>query len=261
MLLRETGFSFGGRHSLNDFDLQWSESNMGHALTPAIKYNEYEIAGMDGTVLFGEARRQPISFSGTLYMRTEYESQLQAQARLREIQGWLLSGRQQLIFDYEPDKYYLAEVSRATAWSLKNWFGGELSVTFQAEPCAFSVIESVFTTAATAAAQLGAVMATQRPAPARIRVTNTGTAPITGLNLNQGQVVFAGLSVAAGHYIDVSCEPPISATIDGSANALPWCTAFSPILLQPGANTLTIAPAFGSGTAGYSAELRARGRW
>ena len=258
MLLRETGFTFDGKHSYNNYGMQYSEKDAGHAAIPQIDRNEYQIAGRSGTVLFAGETMQPLTFAGSLYPVQEPATQMAAQALIRSVQQWLSAGRKQLIFDYEPDKYYLAQLTKQSAWSLKNWFGGELIIAFQAEPYAYAVHESAFTGSGSTPITVSAAMVTMYPAPAVIRITNTANAALTGVSINSGQIAFSGLSIAKDHWLEISFETPIGATVDGTTNALPKCTAFRPLTLAQGANTVTVALT-GAGTA--SVEIRARGRW
>lgn len=138
MKLNESGFTFNGRHCRRDMGCWWIEKD-GHQISPEVQRNEYEIAGVSGSILMDGATRKGLTFSGTLVMAQEPETQTEAQEKLRALMAWLDCGRQRLIMDYEPGRYYLAQVDKSTTWSLKNWFGGELSVTFTAQPFAYAV--------------------------------------------------------------------------------------------------------------------------
>lgn len=256
-LLRENGFTFGDKHSFNNFGLMYQEKD-GHEAIPAITRNEYKVAGQSGTVLFDGIEQGTLTFSGTLWPHEEPGSQMQAQALIRRVQEWLVAGRQKLIFDYEPQFYYLAQLSARSQWSLENWFGGELSVTFEAQPYAYAVHESVFSASGSGTVQVNASMPTLWDAPAVIRITNTGSSALTGVNINDGQIVFSGLSLAQGSVLVISSEVPIGAVTGAGDNALPGCTAFRPLCLKQGANTVQVAV---TGAESVSVEVRARGRW
>ena len=259
MLLRETGFFFNGRHSRNDMGLLYAEKE-GHTIIPKIKRNSYEIAGVSGTVLLDGEQWETIPFEGTLYPAIERGTQGEAQYLLRQVAAWLTAGRCRLIFDYEPDKYYLAELSAASKWSLKNWFGGELPIRFDAQPFAYNVNENsatANTTGTTATVTLN--VSTGQKAPLKLQVKNTGAAPITGVQIGSS-VVLSGMSLANGQTLTIDMEPPIGAVI-GSTNALPYATAFSPILLNSGSNAITVTLTYGSGSKGAQITASARGRW
>ena len=151
------------------------------------------------------------------------------QDMLRDVAAWLTNGRQRLIFDYEPNIYYLAELSAASKWSLKNWFGGELQVRWTAQPFAYNVEED---TASVDVSSGGSKSVTLRaytglPAPLKLTVRNTGSAPITRVSF--GGITLAGMSIGAGSTLVVDSEPPAGAKI-GSSNALSYCTAWQPYM-------------------------------
>ena len=260
MLLRETGFTFGGLHSRSDMGMQYAEKD-GHTITPRIRRNSYEIAGVSGTVLFDGETRDTIPFEGTLFPAAEPETQAEAQQLLRRVGAWLTDGRQKLIFDYEPGVYYLAELSAETKWSLKNWFGGELSIRFEAQPYAYSVQESSATGNITGTTFSHTfTLQTGEPAPISLQVLNTGTAPITGVQIGD-KVKLENMNVATNKAIVINLEPPIRATAGGQ-NALPYATRFSPILLSGGRQeTVTVTLSYGTGNRGAQVRISARGRW
>ena len=258
MLLRESGFTFGTRHSRRDMGLIYAEKD-GHIVIPEIKRNSYSIAGMSGTLLLAGEAWQPFNIEGTLYPANEPATQADAQDMLRDVAAWLTNGRQRLIFDYEPNIYYLAELSAASKWSLKNWFGGELQVRWTAQPFAYNVEED---TASLDVSSGGSKSVTLRaytglPAPLKLTVRNTGSAPITRVSF--GGITLAGMSIGAGSTLVVDSEPPAGAKI-GSSNALSYCTAWQPYMVNNGNNTIYVNLTFGSGTAGAKITASARGR-
>ena len=258
MLLRESGFTFGTRHSRRDMGLIYAEKD-GHIVIPEIKRNSYSIAGMSGTLLLAGEAWQPFNIEGTLYPANEPATQADAQDMLRDVAAWLTNGRQRLIFDYEPNIYYLAELSAASKWSLKNWFGGELQVRWTAQPFAYNVEED---TASVDVSSGGSKSVNLRaytglPAPLKLTVRNTGSAPITRVSF--GGITLAGMSIGAGSTLVVDSEPPAGAKI-GSSNALSYCTAWQPYMVNNGNNTIYVNLTFGSGTAGAKITASARGR-
>lgn len=260
MLLRETGFTFNGKHSYNDFGLIWSEKNAEHQAIPQPEWNTYEIAGEGRSVIFPGGNSRQLRFSGSLFPHDEPPTQADAQQLLRDVQRWLTAGRQKLIFDYEPDKYYWAQLGSQATWSLKNWFGGELALSFDAEPCAYAVAETVFTATGTSAAPIAidCSMVTLRPAAARITVANTGGSALTGVSINNGQILFNGLGIAQGGGIVIDCDPPVGAVFSDGSNALPWCGGFRPLQLTHGMNTVTVEV---DGASSVTVSIAARGRW
>ena len=263
MLLRETGFSFNGQHSREDFGLIYAERE-GHNIIPGIVRNEYQIAGISGTILLPGETRGTMIFDGTLYPAREAATQAEAQQLLRKVAAWLTAGRCRLIFDYEPDVYYLAELTDASKWSLRNWFGGELPITFTAQPYAYSTHMAAITKTTTGSSvTLPLAVDTGQPAPLLLTIKNTGKAPITGAEISAGGetlVALSGMALAAGQTLTIDMEPPIGAQI-GDSNALPYASVFSPVLLGNGMNTLGVALTYGSGTKGAQITAKARGRY
>lgn len=258
MLLRETGFLFGGIHSYWDMGLQYVEKD-GHIAIPDIKRNAYQIAGQSGTVLLPGEAWQPFNMEGSLYPVEEPPTQAAAQRLLRRVAEWLSGGRKPLIYDYEPEVFYLAELSAQTKWTLRTWFGGELQIRFVTQPFAYNVQADEATETMDDSGYMDITVHTGRPAPLQAVVENTGTAPITSVLIGSG-IDFSGLNVTAGQKLEITCETPMGAVV-GTSNALPKAVSFAPTFLQPGENTLQIGLGFGSGTRSAKVTIRARGRW
>lgn len=258
MLLKETGFTFGNKHSRRDMGLIYAEKD-GHIAIPEIKRNSYSIAGMSGTLLMSGEAWQPFTLEGTLYPASEPATQADAQDLLRDVAAWLTGGRQRLIFDYEPSVYYMAELSAASKWSLKNWFGGELQVRWTAQPFAYNVEEDTATVDVTSGGSKTVSLRayTGAPAPLKLTVKNTGSAPITRVSF--GGITLTGMNITANQTLVIDSEPPAGAMI-GSTNALPYCTAFQPYMVNNGYNYIYVNLTFGSGTAGAKITASARGR-
>lgn len=264
MNLNEINFSFGGLHCLRDFGCIYAEKS-GHPITPGITRNEYEIAGVPGTVLLPGELPDVLTFDGTLYFMDEPPSQAAAQERLRRMAAWLTAGRQPLIFDYEPTRYYLASVNKGLEWNYSGWIGGGLDVSFEAQPYARSVRETTASAATTGeSASLAFTLDTGLPAPLCLRIENTGAAPITGATVavNGKSIVFVDMSLTAGDALDVSMEPPIGAVFAlNGASALPHAERFDALKAVRGTQTVTVTLAYGGGAKGARITARARGRW
>ena len=262
MRLNEINFSFGGKHCLTDFGCIYVEKS-GHVISPAATLNTYEISGLSGTIRMDGTVYQPITFTGNLFFAKDPPSQAEAQERLRAISRWLLSGRQWLVFDYEPDRYYLAEVTASGKWTYADWIEGGLSVEFTAQPFAFNVQASEATTTLTGdAADVPLVAVTGEAAPLIISVTNTGTAALTAFTASCGgkAIAMEGMNLAAGASMVISMEPPIGAE-DGDGNSvMQYATQFDYMTVAEGKNTVTCNAAFdGAGTAAVT--ISARGRY
>lgn len=261
MLLRESGFTFAGRHCRYDYGMIYAEKD-GHPAIPRIRRNEYEIAGMSGTILMPGEQWEPIRFEGMLYPAIERNSQREAQTLIRSVASWLTSaGRNDLIFDYEPTKLYKAELSAESKWSIKNWFGGELSVCFEAQPFAYATAYNSATIEAVGTgASITVNVSTGVAAPFIFDVMNIGGTVMTGLKIGSS-IEFAGMALSPGQTLTVSCEPPILATI-GQTNAMRYITKFAPIYASNGPNSVNIRMTYAtSGTNRTQITARALGRW
>lgn len=262
MLIRESGFTFGGKHCYLDYGCLYAEKD-GHPLTAQVKRNEYAISGQSGTVLLPGDHRETLTFEGKLYPAAEAPTQMEAQARLREIARWLGSGRQRLIFDYEPQVYYMAQVDEETRWSLERWFGGELVVKFIAQPNAYNVTASSASTLGTETwTSLQMQVDTVLPAPVNLTLANEGSAPVTGVTLVADQVAkvsINGITMIRGGVLIIRMEPPMGAELNGQS-ALPYAAKFDPLLLPGGWRQVMVGLTWGSGERSVRIDAMARGR-
>lgn len=264
MLLSETGFTFGGVHSRDDMGLIYAEKD-GHIAIPEIKRNAYSIAGMSGTVLMPGEAWQTFFLEGTLYPAEEPRTQAEAQVLLRNITAWLTAGRQQLIFDYEPEVYYLAELSTQSKWSLRNWFGGELPIRFTVQPFAYNIEETSATATITGTStSLTLNMKTGQPAPLKLVIENQNYAAITRVTVGS-DIRLTGFSLPVGGTLEIDMEPPVGAVMRIGANvenALPFATMFKPRMLNSGQNYVTVSLTYDStSNRGAKITASARGRW
>ena len=263
MNLNEINFSFGGLHCLRDFGAIYAEKN-GHTISPGITRNEYEIAGMPGTIHMPGDLPETLPFNGTLYFLDDPPTQAAAQERLRRVTAWLTSGRQRLIFDYEPLRYYMASVDGAAKWHYSSWIEGGLDIEFTAQPYAYAVKEA--TTGATTtgtSAQLSLTLDTGADAPLGVTIKNTGTAPITGATITAHgrKAVFTGMNLTQGKRLTIDMEPPIGAAFSDGSSALPHADQFDVLTVRKGTQSITVALTYGSGTKGAQITASARGRW
>ncbi len=261
MLIAESGFSFNGKHC-RDFGCMWNEDD-GRVIVPETLRSEYEIAGRSGTVLLPGETRRCFNYSGILTMMQEPASEQEAQTRLRALAAWLSAGRCKLVTDYEPSRYYWAQLDGRQTWTTKDWFAGQLKVKFLCQPWAYAVKETTqaITGLSSESITLNAVLITGQPAPLRLTVANTGSTAITGVSVGDG-VQLSGLHLAQGQSVTLDFEPPIGATLSTGGNALPFASAFRAIKLQNGSNTLQVRLTW-AGSSGRSASIvaAARGRW
>lgn len=261
--LNEINFSFGGLHCLRDFGCIYVE-NKGHTIAPKIRRNEYDISGTPGTILMPGDLPETLEFDGTLFFVRDPPSQAAAQQQLRRIAAWLTNGRQRLIFDYEPLRYYMASVDDELNWGFSDWIDGGLDVTFTAQPYAYALDETTASaTTSGTSAQVNFVLATGAPAPIRAEVLNTGTAPIAGVTLTAGgnAVQLSGMNIASGDALLIDMEPPIGAAFSDGENALPYAARFDYLTARHGPQSISATLAYGSGTKGAKITIKARGRF
>lgn len=263
MNLNEINFSFGGLHCLRDFGAIYAEKN-GHTISPGITRNEYEIAGMPGTIHMPGDLPETLPFNGTLYFLDDPPTQAAAQERLRRVAAWLTDGRQRLVFDYEPLRYYIASVDSPTKWNFSGWMEGGLDIEFTAQPYAYAVKESTASATITGTtAQLTLTLDTGEDAPLGLTIRNTGTAPITGATISAHgkRVALSGMNLTQDSALTIGMEPPIGAAFSDGASAMPYASQFDFLTACKGAQTITVALTYGSGTKGAQITAHARGRW
>lgn len=263
MNLNEINFSFAGKHCLRDFGCIYVESG-GHAVSPKVTRNAYQIAGMSGTVLMDGEVYEPVIFGGSLFFDISPPSQAAAQQALRQIAAWLRQGRERLVFDYEPDRYYWAEVNSPAAWGYQDWIDGGLAIEFECQPFAYNRAENITRKSMTGTgADLVLMVDTDIPAPLCVDIENTGAAVITGATaIARGKrAVFSGMGLSQGQTLRVSMEPPAGASMDGM-DAMPYCQRFDHITLPRGASDISVTLTYGTGaTRGAAVTARARGRF
>lgn len=262
MLIAESGFSFNGKHCRRNFGCTWSEDD-GRTIVPEIQRSEYEIAGCSGTALLPGETRRNFNYSGALTMVQEPKSEQEAQKQLRTLAAWLSAGRCKLVMDYEPGRYYWAQLDGRQTWTAKDWFAGQLKVKFLCQPWAYAVEETVQVAAGVSSESttLGISLATGQPAPLRLTIENTGSSAITGISVGDG-VQLSGMHLAQGQSVTLDFEPPIGAALSTGGNALPFASAFRSIKLQNGSNALQVRLTWAESN-GRSASITAaaRGRW
>jgi predicted phage tail component-like protein len=128
------GFTYGGVHS-NTYGIVCKSVN--RPLLPVLVKRELTIPGRHGTYDFGDNTFENRIIEVDLkYIGT---SIAELRTRARQIAAWLsgYSGSKNLIFDDEPDKYYVGKVYSDVG--LTNLFSlGEVSVQIECEPFAYA---------------------------------------------------------------------------------------------------------------------------
>lgn len=148
------GFIFNGSHS-NSFGVVAKSKN--RQVLPAANDVYLQIPSRDGSYLIaGELSDRIIELECGLDGVTLEDLRI----KMRAIAAWLNTGaRVQLIFDDEPDKYYLAKLNGSIDLSQK-FVLGEFSLSFKCEPYAYALTPKI-----------------QTVIDGAITVTNAGTTP------------------------------------------------------------------------------------
>ena len=261
----QSGFRFGGKHCMHDFGLLFVEDSGGRAVTHARQINEYQIAGASGTIRFPGEAFETATLSGSLFPLESPADEAAAQALMRQVDAWLYGPRDRLIFDYEPDKYRLAEVTGESKWSYSDWMDGGLEIEFIIQPFAYALFPTTAGGTVTDEAVYDFTVPGTEDAPLTATITDQGTSALTGATITLGgkSWIFEDLDIAQAGGITISCEPPIgAAVIQGgqTENAMPHAAQFD-LLAGHGALTAGVALTFEGGSGSATVQLSARARW
>ncbi|MEG1358382.1 MAG: hypothetical protein RSE23_01835 [Clostridia bacterium] len=265
MSVAECNFSFNGRHCLRDFGCFYiMEKN--RPLSPETAFQTFEVSGNSGNLIYGDQRTfRTMEHKGMLYPMVTPASYADGMRLYRQISAWLRAGRRRLIWDFEPDRYLLAEVEDGIEYTESRWPDGGLTLTMRCQPYAYDVREAsasaTITTGQSSVIELP--LYTGEPAPVCVDIVNTGTAAITSASVAVGPkcvMLAGGLALANGQKLKIDMEPPIGASI-GDDSALPYATRFDYLEAGRSANVTVTLTFAASGTKSATARAHARGRW
>jgi predicted phage tail component-like protein len=114
--------------------------SLNRPILPTLRSRELAIPGKHGTYDFGDNTYENRIIEVELrYIGTSFE---ELRTRTRQIASWLngFSGKKNLVFDDEPDKWYVSKIYSAVG--LTNLFKiGETTVQFECEPFAYALLE------------------------------------------------------------------------------------------------------------------------
>lgn len=262
----DNGFTFGGIHN----------SELGTAFlatkwpgSAPLTVNEATIPGRDGTIRLPGQTYGTKTLEGTLYIldpNDELMTNTQMMERISEIMPWLQpGGRQRLILDAEPDRLYLAEIVHGISFTTDDWENGAADLTFVLQPFAYARDERTVQLSVTAPNGMQAKTLTvpgNREAPLQAQIT--ALASMTWVQLSTDMVHrlrLENLTLQSGDVVTIRADIDASEVVTVSVNdtaAKRYVQALStiPLLLTPGANTITLA----AGGA-CNAIVTARGRW
>lgn len=124
------GIRFKNKHS-NDFKVCIKTEN--NPLLPKKRFSEETVLGRDGSYKFENNYNDKVISIRCILLEKDLFLRRQ---KMREIANWL-SGEGELIFDYEPDKFYKAKVFNQIDNSIQ-YSADEFTVTFNVYPIAYS---------------------------------------------------------------------------------------------------------------------------
>lgn len=175
--------------NIHSTDFKLVSKSLNRPILPIMRINTIEIPGVHGSYDFGNntyGNRQ-ISMLIT-YVGKDYN---ELRLRAREIAAWLTSKRYEpLIFDDEPDKFYLARIYNQVDFE-NLWRLGRTTVTFDCQPFAYSV-------------ELHNVQDLITIAPQKLEVESLGTyetSPIITLE-NQGNNTITSFNLRLEYEVD-----------------------------------------------------------
>ena len=244
---KDLGFIFNGRHTFRDFGLIFIPDTP--LVGGASQRNEYEVSGSESSVIFEGDVRKPFKLSGALYLANDVTSVSEAGELFRRVSAWLKAGRRELILDYDPEVYYLAQVDDALSFTDKTWIEGGIPVTFTCQPAARD--RAICTTRGSLSMLSGEsedftlIMRGEKPADISVTVTNNSTYAITGLTVTLGgkQWVIEDVSVGEDWTAHIMTEPPVDAwkqSGDTKTSLLAGIVKAEKLQAVPGANTVTV---------------------
>lgn len=260
---KELNFRLGDKHCYHDMRC-WAIWER-RSISPKVVRDSYTISGKSGSVLLdGAPTYEEMDYKVTLAFRTAPRSEPEAQARWREIVRWLKAGRQRLVLDSDPARYYLAQVDSTVEWSNGGWDEGKIDLVMTLQPYAYAMAESSSMADFAEAGELPLYVPSDDDVPIGITVSNTGEATLTGITIVMGdyQVALAGIACLPGDSIQIRMDAPIDAQHlhDGESlgSLIHKATAFDP-LWGRGALLLAITPVWSSGSRLLTVRAYARG--
>ena len=258
---KDLGFIFDGRHTLRDFGLIWIPD--APLVEAASQRNEYEVSGCEETVVYDGDMRKPFKLSGNLYPEHDLSGVREAGELFRRVVRWLKKRRSELVLDYDPGVFYMAQVDDSMSFTDKNWMEGGINVTFICQPGARD--RAICTTRGemdSAQADFALILRGERAADVTVNVTNAGADAITGLTVTLAgkQWVLEDMELETGETAVIKCVPPVDAykqSGDTVTSLLACVSKAETLKAVPGANIVTVE-AECEGTVEASVEILAR---
>lgn len=133
-------FQFGGKISYYDFEITVVERPL--IPLPAKRVQSVEIPGRNSTLHFDDGTYGDI----TIGVKCRVKDTNNLADRLDQIKSWLMNaGENDLIFDFQPNKKYIAQVVNQIDFKQVFKIFGEFIIIFNCRPFKYSVINQVTT--------------------------------------------------------------------------------------------------------------------
>lgn len=266
----ENGFTFNGQHSLYDFGLIAIRAKK-RTICASSDVVSYAISGMDGTLSYGDQRSaDEYTETVNLYANHALSTQEAATRLWRQVVSWLMCGRRQLIWDSEPNKYVVAEVTGIVG-EASGWVDEGLSVTIKVQPHLYSLrANTAQKTLEAAGTHLMSISIDgDMPAPISFEMMNSGTRRLDGCRINVSGAIteVAGLALATGETLMIDSSYPLDVSVkraDETREPVFSRCLHCELLRGVGATTIAITPLYdeaAQGTVGASVTVSAQGVW
>jgi len=169
-------FIFNGQHA-SQFGLV--VRSMDRSLLPPLRSRQLEIPGRHGAYDFGENKYENRIINLNCFLKAKTLQELRQKSRI--VAAWL-KDKGQLMFDDEPDKYYMARIYNQVGIEQSAGFNGEFQIDFECEPFAYSETNTMEVTRTDDTSFFifnnGTV-----DTPAEYTITNTGASTVTNITI------------------------------------------------------------------------------
>ena len=258
------GFSFNGIHSSDMHTLFVLDRKTG---IPAMEATRIHIPGRPGTLRYAEMLMPgEREVAGTLYFLSDHPdgqplTYEESEQKLKEIAAWLVSpGRAELIWDYDTDCIWQAEIIEALDFDRKGWQSGKLRLAFCVQPIAYGQEQKVEKTLRLTAGRESVLDLSEMfpiqptfETPIDIRIAGQ----IQGVEIHYPAVSGSGYIRVAGPWNQVKINGEDHMAYADGTEANRYVTGDFPVI-QPGDMRISF---LSDVNADWSIEVTARARW
>lgn len=136
-------FNFGGKNSYDDFGILISQRP--NIPSPKRRINTINIPGRNSNLRFDEKTYEDI----TLTVQCSIKDKQNLTNKIDNIKAWLFNlGENDLVFSFQPDKKYIAQVVNAIDFKQVYKYFGEFPIIFNCRPFKYAVENSIITATA-----------------------------------------------------------------------------------------------------------------